>query len=480
MSAEISTHQVSHKNKSASLWAAYLVALVLYAWAYGYFGAFLILGANVERSTHPQMDFIEAVYRSAPPGASARPRSIMGDIGQALPHYTDGTVDPLLPWLMSSYSSSSPEEIFEAGKWLNFTLSGCLLLAFAVAAAQAFSFSGAAAMILMGGFGVILERSGYFSSDALYFLIVALAWLCALSLIRQNPLWLYGVFGFLLGFAYLAKSMIWPIVVGFVLVSALRSVWLILYPRRDQMGRDRVEDYDGWSPANQFVGFAVAIAAFLLVAGPRLSYAATMYGDPFHSDLKYAVWCDSPEEAELFRRDYPDKTALDSIPLEEKPGIVRFVQQHGASALAERGLSGAYAQVKSSILGRSGWILVYGFLVFLVVAVIHRRASFHQDEEVWRVRGANAWWMLLFLVSVGVITLFYAGIGNTIIPHNAMTTSLFLPILITFIWIAERYRRHLQRTSFATLVNRVYVAMMGVAILWITTRVILSIQSPVA
>lgn len=475
MSSQTAGTRKSRRKKSLLLWAAYLSTLVIYAWAYGYFGAILIEEANLDRTTHPQAELIEAVYLSARPSEELGRKSTLGSLSDSLPRYTDGTVDPLLPWLMRRYSSAPPDTVFEKGKWFNFWLSGGLLVVLALAAAQAFSLSGALALILMGGFGVILERSGYFSSDALYFLLLVMAWLCALSLIRRNPLWLYGAFGLLLGLSYLAKPMIWPVVAGFVLVSAIRSIWEAVRHRRD-----RIEVADEWSASNQFVGFAMAVAAFLLVTGPRLSYAATMYGDPFHSDQKYAVWCDSLEEANAFRRDHPDRASLSALTAEEVPGPVRFIRQHGALALAKRGLSGGLHQVESSVLGRGGWLLIYGLIVFIVIGLIHRRAARHQDREVWRVRGTSARWMLLFLVATGSISLFYTGIGDPVIPHNAMTTSLFLPILVTFIWIAERYRRQLRRTSYEVLVNRTYLVLMMGAILWITIRILFSLKSPVA
>ena len=58
-----------------------------------------------------------------------------------------------------------------------------------------------------------------------------------------------------------------------------------------------------------------------------------------------------------------------------------------------------------------------------------------------------------------------------------MTTYLFLPILVTFVWISERYRRQLQRSQFARLVNGVYVVLMAGAILWITCRIVLGLQA---
>jgi hypothetical protein len=458
-------------RKTLALWIVFLAMLVLYAWAYSYLGAVLILGKNTDRSGSTQAAFIEAVYRAASVGPEAGRPSILGEFTSLLPQYTNGTVDPLFPWLLRGHAAAPPDEVFEAGKWMNFILSGCLLLGFALAAARAFSFSGAMAVVLMGGFGVILERSAYFSPDAIYYLLVVLTWLCALSLIRQNHLWLYGVFGVLLGLSYLAKPLVWPIVLGFVLVSLIRSLWIAFHTRKDR------QDAGTWSPSNQLVGFAMTIAAFLLITGPRLSYAAANFGDPLFSYQKYYIWFDTPSEAAVFQQQHPGKAELDAIPPGEMPGMIRYVKQNGLPALLERSAEGALAQVKSSVLGRGGWILVYGAFVFVVIAGIHRWAALHQSDEIWQVRGTSARWMLLFLGLVIAITLFYSGIGNPIIPHSALTTSLFLPILVTFIWISERYRRQLQRSQFARLVNGVYVVLMAGSILWITCRIALGLHA---
>ena len=458
-------------RKTLALWIVFLAMLVLYAWAYSYLGAVLILGKNTDRSGSTQAAFIEAVYRAASVGPEAGRPSILGEFTSLLPQYTNGTVDPLFPWLLRGHAAATPDEVFEVGKWMNFILSGCLLLGFALAAARAFSFSGAMAVVLMGGFGVILERSAYFSPDAIYYLLVVLTWLCALSLIRQNHLWLYGVFGVLLGLSYLAKPLVWPIVLGFVLVSLIRSLWIAFHTRKDR------QDAGTWSPSNQLVGFAMTIAAFLLITGPRLSYAAANFGDPLFSYQKYYIWFDTPSEAAVFQQQHPGKAELDAIPPGEMPGMIRYVKQNGLPALLERSAEGALAQVKSSVLGRGGWILVYGAFVFVVIAGIHRWAALHQSDEIWQVRGTSARWMLLFLGLVIAITLFYSGIGNPIIPHSALTTSLFLPILVTFIWISERYRRQLQRSQFARLVNGVYVVLMAGSILWITCRIALGLHA---
>lgn len=463
-------------RKSPVLWVAFLSVLVLYAWAYSYLGAILILETNTVRTEQPQAGFIDAVYQSAPIRSGLNPgeSSISSAFTRAFPQYTDGIVDPLFPWLMRGSSTEPPDVVFERGKWMNFILSGSLLILFSLAAAKAFSFSGAAAILLMGGFGIILERSAYFSPDALYYLLLVLTWLCALSLIRQNSLWLYGVFGLLLGLSYLAKPLVWPIVLGFVVVSILRSLWSAVASRKNR-GSDGL-----WSSANQLVGFAMMIAAFLLVTGPRLSYANTAFGDPFHSYQKYFVWFDTPGEAMRFQQENPGSAELSALTLGERPGLIRFVKENGWGSLGRRSWEGALAQVKSSVLGRSGWILIYGFFVFVVIAGLHRWAVTHQNEQVWLVRGTSAPWMLLFLGTVVGVTLFYTGVGNPVIPYNAMTTSLFLPILVTFIWISERYRRQMQRSHFAKMVNHVYAVLMAGPILWITVRIVMAVSATAA
>ncbi|MEX2579470.1 MAG: hypothetical protein WD342_10465 [Verrucomicrobiales bacterium] len=469
------TREFSRRKKEWGRWAAFLAFLLVYAWAYSYLGAVLILEKNTERTGNPQEAFIDAVYESASlsEGRFNTRQSISSEFTRALPQYTNGLIDPLWPWLMRGYSDESPDELFERGKWTNLILSGSLLILMGVMAARAFSFIGAAATILMGGFGVILERSAFFSPDALYYLLIVLAWLCALSLIRRNVLWLYGVFGILLGLAYLAKSLVWPIVAGFLVVSLIRSLAVAL------TGRRRAESEELWSNANQLVGLAIFVTAFMLVVGPRLSFANAEFGDPFHTYEKYMVWLDSPGEAARFRQNHPGREELSSIPPGQQPGLVKYTRENGVRELFARAWHGAWAQFRASVLGRGGWILMYGFVVFLVTAAFHRWAALRQDEEVWRVRGTSARWMILFLVVVSAITLFHSGIGNEIIPGSSMTTSLFLPILVTFIWIAERYRRQLQRSQHARLVNRVYGLLMILPIVWIGIRIVQAVKAPV-
>jgi len=457
--------------RERSAWLLFLAFLSGFTFIYTYLGTVLILEANTSRTGNPQESFIEATYRSmaARESAVALGAPISSRFTRMFPQVTDGLIEPLWPWLASAFAAAPPDALFEKGKWLNLILSCSVLLAMGVAAARAFSFTGAAAMLLMGGFGIVLERSAYFSPDALYCLLVLLTWLCALSLIRQNHLWLYGVFGGLLGLTYLTKTPIWPTVLAFALTSAIRSAAEGFRP-----ARTRIEGPPDatWSASNQLVGFAMLATVFLLVAGPRLSYAATEFGAPFHSYERYFVWLDSPQEASRFRAAHSGKEELASLSPETRPGLARYLRENGLRSLAERSWQGALAELKSSALGRSGWILFYALFVFLAIAAIHRWTMWKQDLEIWRVRGTSARWMLLFSLLAGGITLFHVGIGHPVVKGNLMTTSLFLPGVMTFIWIAERYRRQLQRSRCADLANATYRTLMALPILYVGFRTV--------
>ena len=88
--------------------------------------------------------------------------------------------------------------------------------------------------------------------------------------------------------------------------------------------------------------------------------------------------------------------------------------------------------------------------------------------------------MLLFLLLVLTITLFYAGIGNPVVRFNSMTTAMFLPVLLTFFWISERYRRQLQRSRCARLVNWVHFSLLLLPILFQSYKIVRAVQSPIA
>lgn len=326
-------------------------------------------------------------------------------------------------------------------------------------------------MLMMGGFGIILERSAYFTPDALYNLLILLAWLCSLSLIRQNQLWLYASLGVLLGLIYLTRPPVWPLVGAFLIVSLVRTVAEWFRRRKD------TDEASPWTNSNQLVGFAMLVTAFILVTGSRLGSASSTFGYPFHSYAGVAVWMESADEAIRFHQQLADAGEEARPAWAERPGLFRFVRENGIAATRERAVTGAREQIANSVIARQGGVILYSFFVFLVIALIHRWTVWRQKDEIWKVRGTSARWMLFFLAAGVSLNLLLVGIGNQVTPNNVMTTAIFLPMLMTFIWIAERYRRQLQRTSLSGVVNLAYCGLMVLPILWITFRVLKSVHT---
>ncbi len=449
-------------------WGLFLSFLVLYTGVYFWFGTRLIYQTNLDPSRLGQQEYLDAVYRSKLQKSNNNPDNSSGAgissaLSRSLPGFVDGRIDPLWPWLLSFTEDTDPESLFQKGKWLNVITCGMLLVLLGLIAAKSFSFLSATSILLIGGLGFLLDRAVLFRADAFFFLLTAMAWICILSLIRHDVLWKYGILGCLLGILFLANAFIWPMIVALIVTSLLRSIFF-----RKTAAEGETRTFLQNAP-NQIVGLAVTVTAFMVVAGPRLSYADTKFGNAFHRYDNWTMWLDSPEQADAFVKQHPGKAELDSIPELDRPGPRKFLREKGAAALLDRCLRGArdqagvifpgklYADTGIKILyWNPGWWLLYFSAVFAVVGTIHRIAAFRKRDQVWRVGGTSARWVLIFALVTVSLTLAWMGIGNQANHDSMVTSALFLPILITLIWITERFRRQLQRTRDAMLVNRIY------------------------
>ena len=210
-----------------------------------------------------------------------------------------------------------------------------------------------------------------------------------------------------------------------------------------------------------------------------MSYSAREHDTTVHNVPSKTLWLESQNEALQFQQRVREE-GMAAIPKEERPGAVRYLKENGFGALfSEPGKAQSASFNLACSAERAGSCSTHSG-VFAVVAVIHRLAIWKQNEETWLVRGTSARWMLLFLALTFALSLFHAGIGTPVIESNAIIPALFLPLLLTFIWISERYRRQLQRTRYANLVNRIYLAMMTLPIAWISIEIIKSIRSTIA
>jgi len=441
-------------------WTAFLAVLVLFTGIYFFLGTRLIFQSNQNPGLHGQQKFLDAVYSAdAMENLESGPAIASPSLTRSLPHHTDGVVDPLWPWLLKPYNDEDPQILFLSGKQLNLIVSGVTLILIGLAAGRAFSFTAGIAITLVAGICNLLERSSYFLPDVVGSVLMLLTWVCALSLMRRNVLWVYGILGFLLGLTFLYDALTWVIVLAFLVVSIGRSLSGRSIKRREE------DSVSQWNLSNQIVGLAVLITVFMIVAGPRLSYANSRFGNAFHLYSNYTIWLSSPEEANEFRQRYPDAESLSAMAPTERPGLIRFVKKNGFGALVERVFRGGLVTAKDFLFDGMRWVLIYVGLVFTFITVVHRIAASRTYEQVWKIGGTNARWMLAFSMAAFILMFLYVSIGYLSHPNDTRLLTLYLPLLVTFVWIAHRFRRQLARTRYATLVNRAYFAMLIVPVL---------------
>jgi len=434
-------------------WAAFLAFLVLFNGFCFFVGASDLYRLDRDPTAAHQQPWLDATAQTLLLESEARRSTAPFGLaweGEGLPRYTDGVIDPLFPWLMSLYREDDPAVLFRRGKWFNVIISTVFLVLLGLVAARSFSLLGAALIVSLGGLGGMLDVAPLFRPDALEWIFTTISWGLVFALLRSNALWRYGILGATTGLLYLTDSSIWEATLAFAAVSAARTVTELV-----QGGEDG-EREGAWSVSSQVAGLALLLTTFLIVTGPRLSYSNARYGNALHSYSYFTMWLDSPEEAREFRETYPTENALKRMPPGDRPGLVRSWETRGWRDLASRAAAGIRIRLASFLSGPVRPVIVFLCIVFFVLALLHRRAACSRDEHVWRVGGTSARWMAAFAFVAFGITLLSTGVAYPAHPDDERLTHLFLPLVLMIVWIANRFRRQLQRTRHATVATRTY------------------------
>ena len=476
-------------------WAWFGGFLVVFVWVYFFLGTQLIHQTNQDRLNWDQQHNIVMSLRGLereqqPIGPG---ESVTAALWRSFPHYTDGVVNPLWPWVASRFATEDHEAFFLRGKEFNLVLSAVFLVALGLITARAFSIPSAISILLASGFAAMLPRATYFQPETLYYLFFFLAWVCAMSLMRRNSLWMYGVLGFLLGLAYLAKTSIQPFLLVFFGVTLLRCVIEWWQARRAPEERSialMLED-EAWSLPNHFIGLAVLAMTFLGAAGPRLSYANDAFGSPFHSYPGYWMWMDDFGQGADFMQRYPNAEALEKLPAAEKPSAMNYLRHHTWKETSDRMWNGVtkkwgeffapreWRKSGRELLPFRGWLLVAFFGMFGVMAAMRWWVA--RRGERWGRPGSpqSARWMLLFAAGVFVVSLAAFGFFEPIGKGDRFMLALYLPLVVTPLWIAERFRRQLQRTDLGDWATWIFFGMHALVSVAIVIRLIQLVVDPI-
>ena len=252
------------------------------------------------------------------------------------PWYSDGTRNPLFPWLAATFLDPNNPEFFETGKKLNVVFAVCgtaiLGLFFALRLDPLAAFSCTA----LGSLGALLPISTFFGAEAIFLLIFLLVCACAMRLLNENPISLYLLLGILTAFAWLAKSSTTPVLALFVFFSLGRWILNVSNPSRLPWHLRA----PGWSARRFGVGLALCAAIYFALISPRLLHAHKEWGSAFYSLPSFWFWAD---DWETCVRKYADcrKVRLAGLPIEEQPTMAGYFHRHDVGDALERLRNGA-------------------------------------------------------------------------------------------------------------------------------------------
>ena len=475
-------------------WTFAALSLVLFTGLYHFFGANLIYQTNQDRTRFDQQHNITLAELSAERAAQPiQPgENVTAGLWRAFPHYTDGVVNPLWPWIAAKLDDGKGEhrQLFERGKWFNLRLTALFLVVLGLICVRVFSACGAIIVVLLSGFGAFLERAVYFHPEPLYYILLLLCWICALALLRRNDILLYVAFGLTLGLAWLAKSSIQPLALAFLGVTSVRfgvEWW------RRQRGKSSDER---WSLPTHFIGLAAAATAFLIIAGPRMTYANNYYGAPMHSYPAYWMWMDDFEQGAEFMRNYPHREALETLTDEDRPSAGKYLREHSTAEVTKRMIDGVFNKLKEMLFPREikqskardkawkfmlpgrGWYLIWVFLTMIVISALRWTVRKETDSGLRSLKSESAGWMLAFSLATFAIGTAAYGFYTPIGKGDRFMLSMYAPLVLTFVWITERFRRQIRHTSKAAITRKVYFGMQSVLLLAISWRVLELLRTP--
>ena len=330
-------------------WLVLTVFLAAFAWFYIVLAERLITTTNGDPLASDQKHNMKLALgaRDLRAGVNLEGQGVAEAVKQWVPHYTDGVVNPLWPWVSSWVAPAGmnpsvddavlpiDEVFFLRGKWLNVTLTGLFVLLLGFSLAKRFTILGTVNCIVLVGLGAFLPRSVYFQPEPLYYIFFFLAWATAAAILRKNTIWLYTALGVASGLAYLAKASVLPLLGIFLAVSTLR-----FFAKLFGIGSAERKHADQWSCAAHFLGILFLSTGFFLTAGPRLEFAAKTYGDPLHTYPGYWMWMDNFEEGFQWMNEHPDRRRLEGIIGSDIPSFETYRKTHSDEEVVDRAWDG--------------------------------------------------------------------------------------------------------------------------------------------
>lgn len=272
----------------------------------------------------------------------------------AYPWYSDGTRNPLFPWLAARFLSPTQPSFFASGKKLNilFAAFGTFLLGtffgFRLGPLAAFNATALSAL------AVLLPIATFFGAEVIFYVLFLFICAAAMRLLSTNPPWLYAVLGALAGLAYLAKPSATPFLALFIGCSFLRLA-LAFFPPAKIPWPLRAP---AWRFKHFFIGLALFGGIYFALIAPRLVHAERTWGSAFYSLPGFWFWAD---DWETCVEKYPDCRAvtLAQMAPEDQPTLSGYFRRHTIADAIERTTTGAGVRLKQFFYPEAKWRFPY-------------------------------------------------------------------------------------------------------------------------
>ncbi len=454
----------------AGRWIALAAALIAIGFAYFWIAGLLIAQTNYTDKDILGADQKHNLKTALQTRADLKPdfsKSVSGPIKDWFPHRTDGVLQPLWPWIAAwladaDHAISGPTEVteqdralFNRGRWFHVGMTLGFLMLLGIACARLYSLPAALNVVMLVGFGALLPRAVYFQPEPIYFIFFLLTWVCCISALKQNSLWMHGLIGVFSGIAYMAKGSISPLVAVFIGVSTLRWIWGWV------MAHWPGQSTTLWIRRNHFFGLFVLLMCHFLAIGPRLADSAEKFGDPFHSYPAYWMWFDDFDDCYRWMNEHGGKETLQSIPPEEKPSFSNYAASHTREQMIDRLVSGTKTKLREllqpgvtaesrtqkpwkGVLELRGIYLgaLLAILLALGVAIFFAapKAS-HPGERLHPETVAIVLFVIGSFAAYSLAYGWYTPIGR----GDRFMLSLYAPLVLSLVWASEACLKRARR-----------------------------------
>jgi hypothetical protein len=444
---------------------AYAIAILLLCLALGFIGLRI-----TDRTNHEVEPFDQSAYLDM-----SRKME-----GSWYPWYSDGTRNPLFPWLAAITLDANNPAFFEKGKKLNVFVAICGAAIVSVFFARRMGPLSAFNCTAVAALAALLPISTFFGAEAIFMVIFLFVCACGMRLLNENPILLYLLLGVLSALAWLAKSSTTPFLGLFALFSLARWVLNLTAPHRLPWHLFAPR----WSPRRFGIGVVLCAAAYFAIISPRLVHAQRAWGDPFYSLPSFWFWAD---DWETCVRKYADcrKVRLAELPVEEQPTMTGYFHRHDLGDAWQRLKNGTAVRLRQLLHPEGKWRLsveTKGKPKRIVLP--HRGLYLIGLGALMLAMGGLAMWQKR-LKMVGPITLPALLAGATLVIY-LLATGWYLPtgpgprfvmiLYLPLLWMLAQGSEQLRFAAGSQLANSLYLATHLAIFALLVSRILILLQ----